>query len=205
MYNVVAFTQKAGKIDLDKMSEWLSVLRYTYHIYNIPNHRVEDHIKNNTMVITFGKYAEKAIQQYLEEKNFINVKHINLPHVKFLSAKKENTEKRIQTYTTLQELSKLLSSDRFQPTGIIVTESDLPELDRRHLLLLQKITEETGRNSCIQTTKDGKLIEISENKVEDSKADIHLTFAEIYTIRQTMDILGVKEVRLINNKKSNNS
>lgn len=196
MYQLITFTSKATKPELQTAKKWMDITEASGHIYNIPNHRVEDHIQDNSIIVTFGKLARIAVHQRLEDKKYNNVKHVALPHLKYLKKMKENKEKRQQAQQELLAIKELLEANLFQPSGFVVKEDDLPDLDTRHLLLLQKITEEAGQNSCFQVTKGGKLIEISIEEVEDSKADTHLTFHELYTIRAAMDVLGVTEVTL---------
>jgi hypothetical protein len=168
------------------------------YVMNIPNYKVEDFIEDNVIVITFGRNAGNFTASYLTENSRItNVKHIILPAFSQLEKKEENKTCRENTFQKLKELKEFIEQDRFQPVVKVIAEGDLPNLDRKHLLLLKEITEEAGETSCFQVNKNGKLIEISLKPIENSKADIHLTFSEIYTIRALMDTLQVKAVNFV--------
>ena len=168
------------------------------HAMNIPNYRVEDFIENDAVVVTFGRSASNYVISYLTENPRItNVKHVALPTFSQLEKKEENKSFRESTFQKLKELREFIEQDRFQPVVKTISEGDLPNLDRKHLILLKDITEEAGKTSCFQVNKNGKLIEISLEPIEDSKADIHLTFSEVYTIRVLMDTLQVKAVDFV--------
>jgi hypothetical protein len=197
MSKVTAFTYRAKAEDLERAEQCLAVLEAESAIFNIPTHRVEDHISQNSVILTFGRLARIEVQQYIDDKKLPGVRLVDLPHTKQLSPESVNRESRLSTYKKLRELRDLLKAQLYYPTSVVVKSADLPELDTKQLLLLSKMTEDAGETSCFQATKGGKLIEISNAPIEDSKADIHLTFQEVYTIRAVMDILKVTEVQLV--------
>jgi len=203
MKKVIAFTNAAKQEETKRVNKWLEILEQEYSILNIPQFRVEDHVKPGVTVITFGAFLERAVTQYIESKEVSGVRVIKLPNLQRLEMKDGNVQSREKAMAQLFDLKELLKEEIFQPLEIIITDKDLPDLDRRHLAMLQKLTEETGKTSCFQVSKNGKVIEIGEKN--NDKADIHVSFEEIYTIRQTMDVLGVNEVRLVkHNEKTNN-
>lgn len=202
MYKVIAFIHNASRDELQKASEWLSVLETKDgKLYNIPNHRIEDTITDHTIIITFGRITELAAAQCIEETKPTNVKLVALPKITELTKERENKERRQDAYSKLLEIKQLLEEDIFFPASIKINDSDLPHLEAQQVLMLEKITEDEQRDSCFQTNKRGKLIEISKEKKENSKADIHITFSELYTIRSIMDVLGVIEVDIVKHNK----
>lgn len=202
MSSIIAFTSRATQQQLDNASKWLDLLECKYHLYNIPHHRPENLVKENTIVVTFGKVSSKSVQQVVDEKQLRNVKHLSLPPLKDLTRSEQNRATRQESLDQIRKLKDYVKSDLFRPANVVVTEQDLPELDAKQLLLLKKITDDQEKTSCFQTTRGGKLIEISNEHLEESKADIHLTFSEIFTIRSLMDVLGVTEVELVPSSKA---
>lgn len=207
MRRVLAFMHNANQKQTELAKRVCKILgEIEVEIYNIPQHRVEDHIKNNSIVLAFGIFASTAAEQYITEKQLTNVRLLKLPHLKYLKSKTENIDYRASTFKKLQELKSTLEQDTFMPMPeeIVIKEEDLPALSARQIVLLEKMTEERNQETCLQTSKDGKLIEISCYPREGSKADIQITFQELYTIRAAMDILKVSEVTLVRNKKDIN-
>lgn len=206
MYRVVAFIHNANKEELEIASKWLGILEADGgRLYNIPNHRVEDIITDHMIIITFGGIAKITATQCIEETKPINTRIINLPKVSELTKEESNREKRQETYDKLQSLKDLLKEDIFLPIVNKVNDLDLPDLQAQQILMLKKIIEEEERDNCFQVTKEGQLIEISQDKLENSKADIHITFSELYTIRSIMDVLGVTEVDIIQHNKKDST
>ena len=204
MSKVVAFTYKVTDVEqLQLANKCLKVLGAEYRLLNIPNHRVEDHLAQGSTVITFGKLAGITVKQYITEKKLLGIQHIELPTLKNLFPIAANKEARHEAMQKLKHAHDLLQLDIYQPHVVLVSENDIPDLDARQIVLLQKMTEEAGKTSCFQTTKNGKLIEISNKPLPSSKADIHLTFQELYTLRAMMDILGVSSAELITTQETN--
>jgi len=198
----MAFTHSATaehKELLDRLSKLVEGSKITH--YNIPQHRVEDHIVSGSVALTFGTFATAAATQYVEDKQVSNVMVIELPHFKYLTPLQGNKDKRQFAYDALVELNNFLKQEAFLPAEIHVTKEDLPDLDRYHLAMLSKMTEQNNKDTCFQISKNGKLIEIGF-KPKPSKADVFLTFEEVYTIRSLMDVMGVKEVDLVRDNKN---
>ena len=206
MYKLIAFTHNANKEDTEVVGKWLQVLEVEGgKLFNIPTHRVEDQIEENSVVITFGKVAHTAAIQYIEEMKFLNVRLTVLPMPSRLVKSPENRDVRKYTYEQLQQLKEFLAMDIFQPTVVKVKDIDLPRLRAAQVLLLEEMTKEKDRDSCFQVTKSGKLIEISKERKEDSKADLHITFSELFTIRSIMDVLGTTEVKIVKYSKEDSA
>ena len=195
---VIVFVYKPTPEQESIVQACLSFLGVEFQVYNISNYKPEDLIESNSVIVTFGRQADLAVKVFLsEQKKVTGVKHESLPSLGQLEKKEQNKVFREKTLEKLDSLKKYIEEDKFQPVIRKITEEDLPDLDKKHLLLLKKITEEAGRDSVFQTTKGGKLIEISSEPLEKSSADIHLSFSEIYTIRLLMDTLQVKAVDLV--------
>lgn len=205
MYKAVAFTHKASQEQLEIVCTCLKFLEAQEgKLFNIPTHRVEDHVKSHCIVITFGDQASKEVELIVSSKKNKNCKHFSLPHPDQLIKSEENTEYRKKAFDVLTEVKELLHTDIFIPENIKVEEADIPELNARQILLLSRMTEDIDRDNCFQVNKGGKLIEISKTPVEESKADIQITFEELYTIRSIMDVLQVTEVEIVPNSTQDN-
>lgn len=202
MYKILVFTHSYSTKEIEAARKWLTILEADYELFNIPNHRAEDHVASDSIIFGFGQVARIAIERAVEDKKLENTKVIELPLVKYLVKEQRNRITRKDAYDKLIEVKEIIKEDVFRPVGLVVREEDLPDLDNKHLLLLEKVTEEAGKDTCIQVSKNGKIIEIGKERMKDSKADIHLTFYEVYTIRQIMDVLKVKEVQLVNSNKT---
>lgn len=200
---IVVFTYKATKEIEERISKWLDLLEYPYKLYNIPQTRPEKIIEKGDVIIAFGAVPSSLVDQHLKERGKYGEIVVELPKPDSLKKKKENAEDRQRCLESLEQLKKTLKEDRFQPTEITIKEEDLPALEKQHISMLKELTEGQGKESCFQTTKDGQLIEISNSLTKGSEADIHLTFAELYTVRQVMDILKVDEVQIVRNTKNN--
>jgi hypothetical protein len=199
MTNIIAFTHRAGKIDQERAKQWLSLISKTSNsgeVYNIPQHRPEDIIGNQRVVVSFGRVVSTIIDQLLDEKGF-SIYHVRLPSLKQLTPLQQNKEPRQQAKEQLAQASEVLQETLLEPEVLLVTEQDLPDLNARQILLLQKLMEDNGQTHCFQTTKNGKLIEIRTAHNEGSKADIQVTFEELYTARLVLDVLGTTEVSIV--------
>lgn len=163
---------------------------------DMPHRRPADQLQAGDTIVSFGKLPATMAEQAIKDKGFRHCQHIKLAHPRELVATQQNKTHREEAFNALNQLKISLETKRFQPTGLLVTEEDLPELEAKQLLLLEKLTDKAGESSCFQTTKGGKLIEIGINPKQDSNADIFLTFEEIYTIRAIMDILQVESIDL---------
>lgn len=197
VYALLAFTYKADAGNQEIVKKCLSFLEQEVKIYNIPNHRVEDVLKDNSVVITFGKFAELAVQHFIFEKKLGNVRHEKMPAPKQLVKSELNKDFRVAALETLKKIKEFMAQDILKPEVKVFEEGDLPDLDHKQLLLLQKIVEESKKGFCYQTTKNGKLIEIGVTHQPNSKADIQISFEELFILRLIMDVLGTEKVELV--------
>jgi predicted kinase len=163
-------------------------------IHNIPQARAEKVIKAGTTVVAFGKWAERAARQHIEEKSLQDVRVVALAAPHKLEARPSNQEDRERTATELRSLEELARSDSFQPQVRTVNTEDLPDLDARQIAMLQKMTEEEGKISCLQVAKNGKLVSIGAHQ---EGADANVTWEELLFVRMAMDTLGTQEVTLV--------
>lgn len=202
----IAFTHRIVEdTAIEAATKWLSLLQQECTIYNIPNYRVEDLVKSNTAVVTFGKIAGLAVQQYIAEKKLTNVHHLQLPAIRSLEPREENRVARAAAHKQLEEMRRVIEEERYFPLDVIVKKEDLPDLDRRQIALLEKLTTNNGKSSCFQTSINGRLVEISTEKKAESKADIHLTFQELLAIHLALDVLGTKEVTIVSTPQETSS
>lgn len=196
MYNLVAFTYKADLGSQEIVDKCLAFLEKSYKLYNIPNHRVEDLLKENTVVVTFGKFSELAVQHFVSEKKLLNIRHEKLPHPKQLIKSETNQDYRTSAFEVLKKIKDFLEHDIYIPEIKKIREEDLPDLDKRQIQMLKKIVEEDKKDSCYQMTKNGKLLEVGAVRRPDSKAEAFLTFEELFTLRLLMDVFKT-EVELV--------
>ena len=196
MLKLICFTHKASPEHTEIVKKWIGATGIDgVQLYNIPNHKPEDLIRDNTVVVTFGKFAELAVAYCFTEKQRKNARHIFLPHPRQLIPQIANKEYRAQAQAVIEELKVLMAEEIFQPELIVITEKDLPDIKRNELIMLKKLIEETGKNSCLITSKNGKLIQLGNGPAK-GKPDILLSFEELYGIRLIMDVLGVSEVEI---------
>jgi len=166
-------------------------------IYNIPQYSPSKLLEDGDTAISFGTTATLSVRDTVESKG-LSTQLINLPAPKDLINQEGNEKAREQAWDTLAELKSSLSNNGMKVEKVTYTENDLPELHRYHVLALQKLLEKSGRKFCLMATKNGKSIAIGETFPTDLKVDIKISFEELYTIRNTMDILGLDNVSLVN-------
>ena len=196
-----AITHKALPEDTEIVLKLLSFLELDKtRLFNIPNHRPDDLVTSNSVVLTFGKFAGAEVASLLESKPFTNVRHEKLPHPKFLINKVENKETRLAVLEKLKEVKEILSTNIFQPDVKKISQKDLPDASQKELLILQRFAEENKQNSFFQVNKNGKLIEIGNGSKKSPVSDLFISIEEIYTIRSIMDVLKVDEVELVTTK-----
>lgn len=196
MKKVVGFTYKAQKEDFERAKKCLDLLNVEYDIFNIPQFRVEKNIQDNQVVFTFGAAAKLAAETYIKETK-VNAKLVSLPHLKSLRPTEQNKEHRDLTSTILKAEGDFLASNVSDVCQSDLTIDDLPDLTHQHILLLKKMVEDRGDDTCLQVAKNGKKILIGQKPCKDIEHDIFISFEELYTVRQAMDILGVEAVHVV--------
>ena len=163
--------------------------------YSIPQHSPDRVIEDGDIVITFGNAARLLVTQ--SDKA---IQHIALPMpIKLLNVEGNETT-RVEAWDQLMELAGLIDQKAFAPSDVTISEDDMPDLDAKHLLVLKELIKKSGSKVCFQTAKNGKIIAICYEKPSNVEADIYISFEELYTIRQIMDILDVDNVKLVNLK-----
>lgn len=201
MKKAVGFTYKAKKEDLDRATKCMDMLGVKYDLYNIPQFRAEGHIHNGQTVFVFGSTAQLAAETYVKDKK-IDARIVILPHLKDLRPLGTNKETRDKTRLILEAESDVLTSQVTEVEESEVCIDDLPDLTHHHLLMLKKMVEERGDDTCLQVSRNGKKILIGARPVEAIEYDMFISFEELYTIRQAMDVLGVERVNVVSNFKS---
>jgi hypothetical protein len=120
----------------------------------------------------------------------------------YLANTPDNEERRVETLRRLEELKKKLSLDVTETKTPLVkyNEQDLPNLTTQDILLQLRVAmHKTDQQEWLGWTSNGKTIRLTIEPAE-STADINMTFAELFALKTTMDILQVKEVEVITNK-----
>lgn len=164
-----------------------------WHHYDMPQYSPERVLEDGDIAVTFGTAAALAVRDCNKA-----IQHVKLPAPKDLLNREGNEAARDEAWNLLQGLAQNLVNESFSPAQVVVTDEDLPDLDTRHILMLQKLTEKASSKFCIQTSKNGKTIAIGYDIPTDLKADIKISFEELYTIKNVMDILKVDHIELVN-------
>ena len=119
----------------------------------------------------------------------------------------EESEREL-AYEQLLKLKKLLVSNEQKETeaaeselgqysSSTITEEVLPVLSSTDILqYLEAALRKQGPKEWLGSTKNGKLIRLTLDK-EEGKADINMTFAELYLLRLAMETLHVKEFDIV--------
>jgi len=203
--DLVVVMHKATKDDIEIATKWAGSLEINRYYCYLPTEKIETYIKQNRAFITFGLVASRIVKQTLLEKS-INTDHLELPACSQLVNVPENRAVRSKAYKELKEFEKLIITARpsVWPSGIVVTEEDLPTLSYKEILMMKKIATTEGRIKCIQISKNKKLVEIGPEDSWSNDADIHITFEELLLVRSAMDILKINEVKFVPSKKISN-
>jgi hypothetical protein len=184
--------------DSDEIQVVPGILRATladrdFGMFPMPQYSPDRVLVDGDVAVTFGTTPALAVRDSGKA-----IQHVSLPAPKKLVNKAGNEKDRDDAWNALQDLAKKLADESFSPAQVIVTEADMPDLDKQHLLMLQRLTEKSNSRFCIQTGKNGKTIAIGYDIPIDFEADIKISFEELYTVRNVMDILEVDRVELIN-------
>jgi hypothetical protein len=196
---IKAFTyQLKDIIEKETVTRLLAlVFEQDIEIFNIPQFSPDKNMVAGDAVISFGKTAQLAVDNAIESKQ-LAVTHMTVPNPKRLVNKEGNEETRDVAWNTLQILKGKINQSIYEPGAIVITEKDMPELDKLHMLALQKLISKSNSKFCIKAAKNGKTIAIGDSIPTDLKADIKISFEELYTVRNVMDILGIDSVSLVN-------
>ena len=161
--------------------------------FPMPQFSPDKCLDDGDVAITFGTAPALAIQDC--EKV---IQQVKLPAPKMLVSKAGNEPSRDVAWNSLKELGKKLTNETFTPTDIRITAADMPDLDAKHLLMLKKLTEKSNSKFCVQVSRNGKTIVIGDSIPTEIQADIKISFEELYTVKNVMDILKVDSVELVN-------
>jgi len=130
-------------------------------------------------VLIFGKKAAKLLAGELGSDTLL------LPDLKKLEPGNESERKKaLESLTIFRD--NMLSS---KP----LTENSLPTISCDSLIAIENSLKEKKENSWKGRTKDGRSVEIQLVSAE-SKAEIVLTFAELYAIKSAMKVLDLNEI-----------
>ena len=195
---VHAFTYQAKDNEIEVVKKIMyATFGDNWMTWNAPQYWPDKIVLPGDYVITFGQTLETGLKAFIEDKG-IPLSVLHLPVPKKLLPIEGNEPFRDKAWVDMLAFVEKFKQGTLEPTVIKYTDADLPDLDRRHLLMLEKIMEKSGNKYCLQTAKNGKKIVVGDNIPETIEADIRMSFHELYTIRNLMDVLGVKEVQLLN-------
>lgn len=154
------------------------------------------------MVFIFG---EKAAREVGDKPAGLKLK---FPEIHKLDGTFGEEEERTLAYDQLLKLKKLLATNEQKETEAAeselgqyssrtITEEVLPALSSTDILqYLEAALRKQGTKEWLGSTKDGKLIRLTLDR-EEGKADINMTFAELYLLRLAMETLQVKEFDIV--------
>jgi hypothetical protein len=157
---------------------------------------------NEDMIFIFG---EKARREIGDKPAGLR---LSFPEVHKLDATFGEEEERKLAYDQLLKLKRLLASNDQKETeaaeselgtsnSCTITEEVLPELSSYDVLRYMKAAlRNQGTKEWLGSTKNGKLVRLTLEK-EEGKADINMTFAELYLLRLAMETLQVKELEIV--------
>lgn len=182
---------------LDKIGKYLSK---DFKIIDLMSYELVSTVYD--VVIVFGgKAARQATKaSYLFKEEF--------PEPYHLSAGSGNEEDRKASAVRLKEIKHKLSlpiTDQIKVDDkkYIIQESDLPNLTVTDILgQLKNIMVKQEAREWLGWTKNGKTVRLTVEP-EDGKADINLTFAELFTLRTAMDALHLSEVEIVPRSSTN--
>jgi hypothetical protein len=134
-------------------------------------------------VITFGPRAQK----FFEKANKGCTYFLALAPIQNLEDSDQNDKEKEKAWKSLLAFKEALDS------CVAVTEDDLPDMDSSDILSLEAQLKKRGVSEWFGTTKNGKTICLSLSEAGD-RADVNLSFAELYALKTAMEVLEVEEV-----------
>ena len=157
-------------------------------------------ITKEDMVFIFGERAKREIGDKPAQIKLV------FPEIMKLDGTFGEEEERKLAYEQLLKVKKLIAAgDRANTTNCAVeqcirttiTEEVLPELSSYDVLQhLKAALSKQGTKEWLGSTKSGKLVRLTLDK-EEGKADVNMTFAELYMLRLAMETLHVKELEIV--------
>jgi len=139
----------------------------------------------NDAVLIFGARGKKYFR-----KNSNCHQYLELPEITELEKTDDNEGVRERIWEQLLSFKETLDNNQ------IITAEALLDLSADNILALEASLKAKGLNEWFGRTKKGETVCLSLLPAEEkkNKADIVLTFAELYAIRVAMDVLEVEEI-----------
>ena len=144
----------------------------------------------NSIIFLFGKKTMRLADKVKSKKA------IYLPAIHTLHAATGSKEKRQEAFKQLILLKDMLITDSVEPTGKVTIEDPIPDITVSDLKALETTLAKKNVNKWLTTTRSGKTIQISISP-EKSKADMNITFGELYTLKIAMDTLDIQEFTIV--------
>jgi len=149
--------------------------------------------EEDTNFIVYGKKAarlfQKAAIDYLARTKF-------LADLNKLESDTGNTKDREDAWYELLDLEGGKPPQKKQEE-VNFTEDTLPNLTSDEVLRLEKAIIKTGRDEWVGISKEGKSFRLSTELNKTATEEIKMTFAELFAIKLTMEILHIKEIQLV--------
>ena len=176
------FTFRATSAEKKLAHQWAGLTSAREIIlHQIPQQNPAEVLAADDVVITFGRAAGSMVEQ-LE----IRLHHAALPSFQELAPTEENQDTRAWALAELERLNSPLQAER----ETVLKKIDTDKVEQ-HEATYKDMLGETILLAC----KSGEVVEINQ----EGKSEKHtaISFAELFAIKKTMDMLGVDEVRLV--------
>lgn len=147
----------------------------------------------NNILLVFGEKASSLA------KNIKAKQIIYLPEISTLHAGAGIENNRQEAFEKLSLLKEVLQTSDIKSNTESTLKDPVPDLKMPDLKDLESTLKEKGINSWLTTMTNGKTVRISVTP-EITKADIDITFQELYALKIAMDVLDIKEFTIIYNK-----
>ena len=113
-----------------------------------------------------------------------------MPATTELENNSENEKNREQTWKALLKFKELLDS------SLTLMSDQLSELTATDISAIEIILKSRGETEWFGRTKDNKTVCLSLRPANKEKADIVLTFVELYAIKTAMEVLEIEEITI---------
>lgn len=135
-------------------------------------------------VICFGSRARKCF----DKNNQGCIHFIELSQIQNLEDKEGNEKEKEKAWKALLTFKEKLDNTK------TITDKDLPDMKAGDVLSLEAQLKEKNITEWFGTTKDGRTVYLSSGAGKERKADINLSFAELYALKTAMEVLDIEEV-----------
>ena len=205
MYNIFFVIENITDQEKDVVQKCAVFLQedinlFSFKIVNIREHKIDSFLKDNSIIISFGKIPTSLIKNIIEELNKKVLKHISLSHPKYLLKISQNKKTRDETFKILKDLKEFLKVNLLESNKTRILPEDITPVDKTIEEILLNI--KTEKNFYF-TSLNGKTIEVGLDKKIDSKADIYVTISELCLLKTIIQIFKPQEVIIEENPTKN--